>query len=90
MPSIRFLSALLDFKLAEDYALMHVCHVVESRFFFVWTILSQLITPTTMVTYDAGLISFYFCACEETKVVKAGFFFHFSSHSQEDRNSNII
>ena len=53
---------------------MHVCHVVESSFFFVWTILSQLITPTTMVTYDAGLISFYFCACEETKVVKAGFF----------------
>ena len=30
-----------------------------------------------MVTYDAGLISFYFCACEETKVVKAGFS-HFS------------
>ena len=30
-----------------------------------------------MVTYDAGLISFYFCACEENKVVKAGFF-HFS------------
>ena len=26
-----------------------------------------------MVTYDAGLISFYFCACEENKVVKAGF-----------------
>ena len=30
-----------------------------------------------MVTYDAGLISFYFCACEETKDVKAGFS-HFS------------
>ena len=30
--------------------------------------------PTTMVRYDAGLISFYLCACEETKVVKAGFF----------------
>ena len=31
-----------------------------------------------MVTYDAGLLTFNFCACEETKVVKAGFFFHFS------------
>ena len=30
-----------------------------------------------MVTYDAGLITFNFCACEETKVVKASFF-HFS------------
>ena len=27
-----------------------------------------------MVTYDAGLITLNFCACEETKVVKAGFF----------------
>ena len=36
---------------------MHVCHVVESSFFYVWTILSQYIEPTTMVTYDAGLIS---------------------------------
>ena len=26
-----------------------------------------------MVTYDAGQIPFYFCACEETKVVQAGF-----------------
>ena len=49
-----------------------------------------------MVTYDAGLITFNFCACEETKVVKAGFFSLFSkvdnkySHSQEDSNSNII
>ena len=36
---------------------MHACHVVESSFFFVWTILSQYIEPTTMVTFDAGLIS---------------------------------
>ena len=49
-----------------------------------------------MVTYDAGLISFYFCASEEIMVVKAGVFPLFSkvdnksSHSQEDRNSNII
>ena len=28
-----------------------------------------------MVTYDAGLISVLLRACEETKVVKAGFFF---------------
>ena len=27
-----------------------------------------------MVTYDADLIYFYFCACEETKFVKAVFF----------------
>ena len=38
---------------------MHVCHVVESSFFFVWTIF------------------FYFGACEETKVIKAGFFLTF-------------
>ena len=36
---------------------MHACHVVESKCIFVWTILSQLIELTTMVTYDAGLIS---------------------------------
>ena len=36
---------------------MHVCYVVESKCIFVWTILSQLIELTTMVTYDAGLIS---------------------------------
>ena len=71
--------------------MIHVCHVVESSFFFVWTILSQSIALTTMLTYDAGLISFYFCACEETKVVKAGFF-HFSRRwiTQDDRNSNFI
>ena len=71
------MGALLDFKFAKDYVLMHVCHVVESSFFFVWTILSQSIAPTTMVTYDASLISFCFCACEETKVVKVGFSFTF-------------
>ena len=49
-----------------------------------------------MVTYDADLIYFYFCSCEETKFVKAVFFSLFSkvanksSHSQEGRNSNII
>ena len=43
---------------------MHVCHVVESSFIFVWTILSQLIEPTTMVTNDAGLISdLFLCIC---------------------------
>ena len=51
------MSALFDLKLTKEYALMHVCHVVESKCVFVWTILSQLIELTTMVTYDAGLIS---------------------------------
>ena len=41
VPSTRLMSALLDFKLALEYALMHVCHVVESKCIFVWTILSQ-------------------------------------------------
>ena len=57
MPSTRLMSALFDFKLTKKYALMHACHVVESKCVFVWTILSQLIELTTMVTYDAGLIS---------------------------------
>ena len=39
---------------------MHVCHVFESSFFFVWTILSLSIAPNTIVMYDAGLISFTF------------------------------
>ena len=30
-----------------------------------------------MVTYEAGLKPVYFCACGETKVVKAGFFITF-------------
>ena len=29
--------------------------------------------------YHGNVISFYFCACEETKVIKAGFF-HFSQN----------
>ena len=39
---------------------------------------------------------FYFCACEEAKVIKAGFFLTFLEGgyqnfcSQADRNSNII
>ena len=41
---------------------MHVCHVVESKCIFVWTILSQSIELTTMVTYNAGLISGLFLA----------------------------
>ena len=31
-----------------------------------------------MVTYDAGLISFYFCACEKNKGRQSSFFLHFS------------
>ena len=54
---------------------MHVCHVVESSFFFVWTILSLSIAPNTIVTYDAGLISFHFSRRWIT---------------EDDRNSNFI
>ena len=36
---------------------MHVYYVVESKCIFVWTILSQSIEPTTMVTFNASLIS---------------------------------
>ena len=57
---------------------MHVYHVIESSFIFVWTILSWEIEPTTMVTNDAGLISdLLLCICWETEVVNAGFFFTF-------------
>ena len=71
---------------------MHVCHVVESKCIFVWTILSQLIELTTMVTYDAGLISGLFLSKSSWQVVFSQFLKvdNKSCHSQEEKHSNII
>ena len=66
---------------------MHVCHVVESKCIFVWTILSQLIELTTMVTYDAGLISGLLLSKSSWQVVFSQFLKvdNKSCHSQEEK-----
>ena len=52
------MGALLDFKLARDWALAYVCYTDENKIIFVWTILS-----TTMTTTDAGLTQVEFRNC---------------------------
>ena len=71
---------------------MHVCHVVESKCIFVWTILSQLIELTTMVTYDAGLISGLLLSKSPRQVVFSQFLKvdNKCCHAQGENHSNII
>ena len=72
------MSALLEFKLSWEYALMHVCHVVESKCIFVWTILVTVKRLTTMVTYDAGLISGLLLCMSRSQSRQGRLYFHFS------------
>ena len=71
---------------------MHVCHVVESKCIFVWTILSQLIELTTMVTYDAGLISGLLLSKSSRQVVFSQFLKvdNKSCHSQEENIQKLF
>ena len=57
---------------------MHVCHVVESKCILVWTILVTVKRPTTMVTYDAGLISGLLLCMSRSQSRQGRLYFHFS------------
>ena len=58
VPYIKCMGALLDFKLARDYALVYVSYADENKVIFVWTILSN-----TMTTTDSGLPQVEFRNC---------------------------
>ena len=71
------MSALLEFKLSWEYALMHVCHVVESNCILAWTFIT-VNRATTMVTCDAGLISGLFLCMSRSRSRQGRLYFHFS------------